>query len=254
MNKTKFEQKVCIIIPCFNEQDRLPLEEFIDYYNKSEIFFCFVNDGSTDETQTMLNKIQKEREDRILIVDQIKNQGKAEAVRTGISRSIEWQDFEFIGYWDADFSTPLEEIDHLLNNINSHIRLAMGSRVKRLGSEIIRNPARHYFGRIFATAASAILNLPVYDSQCGAKILRSDLAKKIFTTPFISKWLFDVEVLARIINEIGREESLKSIVEVPLFQWIEKKGSKIKFTDLFKVPYELLRIKKSYKLKKKQIQ
>ncbi|MFN5460298.1 MAG: glycosyltransferase, partial [Bacteroidota bacterium] len=43
-------QKVCVVIPCFNEQDRLPINDFIEFYKKNDIHFLFVNDGSTDNT------------------------------------------------------------------------------------------------------------------------------------------------------------------------------------------------------------
>ena len=144
-------QKTCIIIPCFNEQDRLPVDDFIYFFDNFPIYFCFVNDGSSDETLNLLNDIRKGREDRILIADLTRNQGKAEAVRIGILESLKWSHFDLIGYFDADLSTPLIEIVNLSKYFDENTLVVFGSRVKRLGVTINRNPLRHYLGRVFST-------------------------------------------------------------------------------------------------------
>ncbi len=111
-----------------------------------------------------------------------------------------------------------------------------------MGATIERKILRHYLGRIFATFAGVILRIGVYDTQCGAKILQRDLAKKVFKNKFISKWLFDVEIFARIIGIYGLEKTKNITIEVPLSQWIYKKGSKIKFFHFIKAPFDLSRI------------
>ena len=105
---------------------------------------------------------------------------------------------------------------------------------------------RHYLGRVFSTAASILLNLPVYDSQCGAKLIRSDLVDVLFREPFLTKWVFDVEILARLRNCVGRESVLDTVTEVPLQAWSEVGGSKLRFTHIAKVPMELVRIARYY--------
>src|SRR5712692_6647932 len=122
----------------------------------------------------------------------------------------------------------------------------MGSRVKRLGSDIERNAARHYLGRIFSTFASQVLRLPVYDSQCGAKVFRSELTGVLFGDRFITRWLFDVEMLARLRNHLGRDVLLEAAIEVPLTAWREMGGAKLRMTDLIRVPFDLLKILSHY--------
>ena len=134
-----------------------------------------------------------------------RNCGKAEAVRQGILHVTRSNRFAFVGYWDADLSTPLEDLECLTSVLNGSptCLMAMGSRVKRPGSFIDRHLWRPITGRIFATSASAISRLPVYDSQCGAKLFRRGAAAVVFRDPFVTQWLFDVEILVRLRNRLG---------------------------------------------------
>ena len=236
--------KTCIIIPCFNEEDRLPIEIFSRYIESSSVCFLFVDDGSTDKTADVLHDLEIKHPQSVQSVHLETNSGKAEAVRQGIMKALEWQPFEFVGYFDADLATPLNEIDHIRHYLqqDNNYTFAMGSRVKRLGSTIHRTALRHYLGRIFATTVSWMHDIPVYDSQCGAKLIESKLAKIIFNEPFISKWLFDFELILRTQQLKG----LDAIIEVPLRSWKEKKGSKINALQFLKVPRDLLKIKNKY--------
>lgn len=240
--------KTIIIIPCYNEENRFSRELFNDFYLKSEACFCFVNDGSKDNTLQMLKELQQGRTERIIVLDLKRNGGKAEAVRQGILQSVNWKRFDFIGYFDADFATPLSEINYLLHQFDNkaNCQVVFGSRVKLMGRNIERRILRHYLGRIFSTTASLMLKLPIYDTQCGAKIFRLQLVQQIFIQPFISSWLFDVEIFARIINLYGYEQAATVMYEAPLNQWLEIGGSNLSFKHYFIAPYELLRIKLKY--------
>lgn len=242
--------KICIVIPFYNEEKRFPVSEFNEFYNNTEdVAFCLVNDGSKDKTLDLLNGLKLGMEERIMVHNLSINSGKAEAVRQGMLKSAGWKNFEAIGYFDADFSTPLEEVFLLYDNLkkNPSYKIAFGSRVRRLGATIERTTKRHYFGRVFSTVASLILHLPVYDTQCGAKLFTKDVIKELFHAPFISRWLFDVEIFARFIKSEGIDKVKKSMIEVPLNCWEEKGESKISFFDFVKVPLELIKIKKYYK-------
>ena len=61
-------QKICIIIPCYNEEKRLAVEKYEDFYKSSSVSLCFVNDGSTDNTLGILRKLQTGKEDRYFII------------------------------------------------------------------------------------------------------------------------------------------------------------------------------------------
>lgn len=206
--------------------------------------FYFVNDGSTDSTLHLMRELEAGYPSKVEILDLPENRGKAEAVRQGILSALATDRFHYIGYLDADLATPLEEIGFLLMNFDQDVTVVIGSRIKRLGAEVNRSLLRHYFGRIFATAASVYLGMGVYDSQCGAKIFESHVAKELFSRPFVSRWLFDLELLYRLKRKAATGLSW-NIIEVPLRTWTEKGDSKIKFPDLLKVPYELYRIRKN---------
>jgi dolichyl-phosphate beta-glucosyltransferase len=180
-----------------------------------------------------------------------RNAGKAEAVRTGLLRALT-DKARFIGYWDADLATPLEAIDDLLGVLGAHPRvdIVIGARVKLLGRRIERQPHRHYLGRVFATCASLVLDLPVYDTQCGAKLFRvtPDLSR-VLAEPFISRWIFDVELLARFLrlDPTNQERARGMIYEFPLNYWQDVPGSKVRPKDYCRAIQELAAIHGKYR-------
>jgi dolichyl-phosphate beta-glucosyltransferase len=214
--------------------------------SENNIDFLFVNDGSNDNTYELLQKFQNKHLKRVLLLDMIANAGKAEAVRQGVLEVCKNKNYEFVGFWDADLATPLDEILNLLFNVNNPRKtIAIASRMKRLGATVERKTSRHLLGRVFSTFSSIILKMPVYDTQCGAKLFRTDLGI-LFEEKFITSWLFDIELLARYRNKFGINMALKDIIEVPVNAWLEKGGSKLKFTHILKVPFELFTIHKKY--------
>lgn len=242
-------KSIAIVIPCFNEEQRFLKNEFLTFYDKSTCCFCFVNDGSEDNTINVLKEIQKGREERVFIIDREENKGKAESVREGILFLHHMRSFEWIGFFDADFATPLTESDRLMETTsqNDDVLLVFGCRFKHLGANIERSYHRFFLGRIFATCVSLILRLEIYDSQCGAKLFNQKVINDIFTEPFYSKWLFDVEILFRVISEYGLERTKNIVVECPLGKWKEIKGSKLRFSDYANIPFNLLKTHMFYK-------
>jgi hypothetical protein len=72
------------------------------------------------------------------------------------------------------------------------------------------------------------------------------MVPKLFGEPFISRWIFDVEVLARLRNLIGRDSILTAVVEMPLQTWHGISGSKMRPTAMLRAPLELLAIARRY--------
>ena len=212
-----------IIVPCYNVEKRLPTDVFSDFMKKHrEIAFLFVNDGSSDKTGEVLRK---------LCLEHPNAEGMLQAL---VSKA------PFIGFWDADLATPLEELPRMLASAKDSTLYVSGCRLLRLGTRIRRNPFRHYIGRVFATAASLYLDLPVYDTQCGAKIYAADVVSAVFRKPFVSEWCFDVEILRRMTRLYGRERIIADGLEFPLSCWEDKSGSKIRLWRVMKDLFRLL--------------
>lgn len=231
--------KITIIIPFYNEEKRIEIECFHQIFNNFPQYkFLLVNDGSTDNTNTILNKF-KSKFPNLTILKLDKNVGKAEAIRAAV---LSISNADFIVYYDADLATPFSELEKLIqfSILHQNYKMVMGARIKLIGNGVKRSLTRHYFGRIFATIVSQfVLKVAVYDTQCGAKVIDFEIAKLIFSKPFLSKWLFDVELLKRLQKIHNLNEVVK---EIPLENWTEIGNSKIKVIDFFKIPFELLKI------------
>ena len=243
--------KVVIIIPCYNEADRLDTNKFIDYLSKNtHLHFIFIDDGSTDNTNLIIKQIILKFNSLASLLINETNKGKAESVRLGVIESYKMNP-DFIGFLDADLAAPIGEIDNLLKIIKKDKtkEVVFASRIQLIGSEIKRNYFRHFFGRVFATVVSNILNLPVYDTQCGAKIFSRKICDDIFYEQFISPWLFDVELFARLLNVYGMERTIQMSYEHPVSKWVDIDGSKVKSIYFLKAPFELLKIVRHYKLR-----
>jgi glycosyltransferase involved in cell wall biosynthesis len=207
----------------------------------------FVNDCSVDDTQKELRALESELGPQISVLSLPQNMGKAEAVRAGMQAALADRPL-YAGFWDADLSTPLEAISEFRSIMEERpdVVLVLGSRVRLLGRSIRRSPLRHYVGRVFATAASMALRLPVYDTQCGAKLFRAGPAvNDLFRDPFLSRWAFDVEVIARLLRSkqrLSSDERMAQFYELPLKTWEDVPGSKVRALDFPRSILDLLRI------------
>lgn len=240
--------KIFLVIPCYNEESRLDELAFREVLaTKENLFIIFVNDGSSDNTIAILKRIKELAVDRVNIIDNQENLGKAESVRLGINQAVT-DGATIVGYLDADLATSLDEALRLIEFLKvSEKQLVFGVRIRTLNNLIIRKRSRHVFGRVFATLAARMLRLTIYDTQCGAKFFKRELAEKLFREEFLSRWLFDVEIFARIIglklvvSEIAEEMCLK--------QWVDKGESRVSFFAIIAMPLEMLKIAKKYNLK-----
>lgn len=236
-------KKVLLIIPCFNEERRFKSSMFNRSYENVDIHYLFTNDGSTDDTKSTLEAFCAKNNQAHLHHLPV-NVGKANAIFEAYQNSgLNYEQFDWVGYWDADLATPLEEVPRMLQFLEFYkgkeVAAIFGSRISRLGSKIKRQMHRHYLGRIFVTIVSNVLGVKCYDSQCGAKLFTPLAAEIAFQESFISRWVFDVEILLRLKEE--------RIIEFPLFNWEDIPGSKVKiFKEIFRVCKDLIKIQKRY--------
>ncbi|PQJ80416.1 DUF6311 domain-containing protein [Polaribacter porphyrae] len=251
LNNTSY--KLCIVIPCYNEGDFFLHKRYkLFLQNYKDTLICFVNDGSSDNTDECILSLKDKFPENVSIVNHKVNSGKAQAVKTGMNYCNSNFDFEKIAYLDADLAVSLEECYSLSFFIDKEVEFVFGSRILRIGATIIRKTYRHYIGRIIATLISYILSLKVYDTQCGCKIFKKEVSEAVFIKPFISKWLFDVEIFFRILEIYGKKLALQKMLEIPLEKWIDRGDSKVQFSYFFKLWLDLLNIKKQYSKKNNQ--
>ncbi|MEO6652935.1 MAG: glycosyltransferase [Ilumatobacteraceae bacterium] len=217
---------VCIVVPCFDEAARLDAEAFRELSTQVDRVL-FVDDGSTDGTGRILAGIAESTAGRVDVLTLQINAGKAEAVRLGLRRAIELGS-DIVGYLDADLAAPTSEIVRLVEIAQREPeRVAViGSRVALLGHRVHRRPTRHYLGRLYATGASLALGVPVYDTQCGAKVFRvGGPLRDALAEPFHDRWSFDVELLGRLLA--APDGTGDDIIEVPLVSWSDMDGSSV---------------------------
>jgi FkbM family methyltransferase len=242
------ESRAVIVVPCYNESARLEPAAFVRAASELGcVRFVFVDDGSTDDTRDLLTGLCDQNPDICELVAFDVNRGKAEAVRSGILHGARSQP-EFVGYWDADLATPLEEIPHFIAVFDERpqIEIVLGARVNLLGHSVRRRLVRHYMGRVFATMVAFGLKLPVYDTQCGAKMFRcSSEVLALFEEPFLATWVFDAELLARAIDRHeshGVARVMRTTYELPLQRWSEVDGTSLKMRHLVGAARDSVRI------------
>jgi glycosyltransferase involved in cell wall biosynthesis len=246
-----------LVVPCFNEASRLNGRKFESFLGEHpDVSIVFVNDGSTDRTAEAIEVIAKQLT-RVSCLHLSRNLGKGDAVREGILLALTASP-EFVGYWDSDLALPLTAMRDIWKPLreDSRVCIAIGSRVQMMGSRIERRAYRHYLGRIFATGAALSLGIPIYDTQCGAKLFRAGPElRKVLREPFASPWAFDVELLARFCRLFAEHgiDCHDAIREVPLRQWRDVAGSKLNLWSAARMPFELLRIHRRYRRPKRTV-
>jgi dolichyl-phosphate beta-glucosyltransferase len=240
--------ELALVVPCYNEAARLDPQEFLRFAaTHPTVRLLMIDDGSGDATPEILARMCSAAPASVEALRKPSRSGKAEAVRTGILAGIERR-AALVGFLDADLATPLRAIDDFLALLRGRpaLEFILGSRVMLLGRDIRRKTTRHYLGRVFATAVSQALDLPVYDTQCGAKVLRVNVATAtLFREPFRNPWIFDVELIARYLRlpvapgEPTRRDRLYELV-VPA--WHDIPGSKLRSYDFARAAVGLAHI------------
>jgi dolichyl-phosphate beta-glucosyltransferase len=219
---------VHLVLPCFRESARLPAflaPLCLEMDRLKGVRLLAVDDGSgaeeVESVSAVIEKLRKEYSCLLPVKILPKNVGKGGAVYAGWAESggAEW-----LGFVDADGSCSAGEVARLIEMArreSSPPRALFASRVKILGRRIERQLKRHLLGRIFATMVSELLDIPVYDSQCGLKLVPAAAYQKIRPALSVNGFAFDAELLLALLHS-GSE-----VIEVPI-DWHETPGGKIK--------------------------
>lgn len=240
---TKNMNKTAVVIPCYNEEKRLPVSQIKQLLENSDVDIYFANDGSKDNTVGVIQSIVNINPERCFLLDYKTNEGKANVVFKSINQINTLNKYEFVGYFDADFSTPVQEVIRLIKEIEtSDNEFVFGARILLLNSGIKRKSYRHYIGRTILTIINQKFSLGIYDTQCGAKLFSKKMIDEAFDKPFYTSWLFDVEIFVRL----KQKQLLHLGKEVPIYNWRDVEGSKLSWKSGTKILKEIALLYKNY--------
>ena len=236
---------VALVIPFFNERDRLNLSELKELSERAaDNLDCYlVDDGSTDDyTLEIFTYIAKEKLNNIYVIKTPFNNGKSEAIRFG-ANNIDLLEYKFLGITDADFSASPTEIMRLaVIALEGENKYVFGARIRN-GTNIIETSWFRYLqGLLFNRSVTLILGQRFLDSQCGLKYFLVDTNLiEALKKPFTNRWLFDLEIILRL----SKLDTIK-VSEVILNKWVHTKGSKTSIKDIIPVFLALLSLRLRY--------
>ena len=231
-----------IIIPAYNEAERLPLTlhciaDYLKLSNHQEVEILVIDDGSTDQT-IELTRQQEEMVCRagasLKVLINPGNRGKGYSVRRGFQQAKN----EWVLFTDADLSAPIEELDKLIERVTqSASQIAIGSRaLDRSLVGVHQSKFREMSGRIFNLHMRLFTGLRIADTQCGFKLFTHHAARQIAALQRLERFGFDVEQLF-LASKLGL-----SVVEVPVI-WNNVQGSSVKWNDGLKTFADVLQVK-----------
>lgn len=202
-----------LVIPVYEEQQCLAetlnkVIAFMDAAPQGTVDAVVVDDGSPEESKVAINRLIKARTDpRISLLQYPENQGKGFAVKTGV-RAAEG---DLILMSDADLSTPLEDWCRLYAAVQAGADIACGSRAVP-GAHIGKPPplSRRLLSRVFNLLVRLAGVRGIRDTQCGFKLFKADVAKRVFEQVRIRRFAFDVEMIA-LARDMGYQ-----VVEIPV--------------------------------------
>lgn len=228
-----------LVVPSYNESGVLykNIEKALIYFfNKGYVFeIIVVDDGSLDSTRELISEMAKEHP-VIKFISNTQNMGKGFSVKNGVLAA----QGEYILFSDADFSTPIEELETLMPNFVQGYDLVIGSRAMK-DSKIILKQAwlRQSMGRIFNQLARLLGLANINDTQCGFKCFKKEAARRIFSLQRLNGFCFDVEILY-IAKKLGFK-----IKEIPV-SWSNRPDSRVAvLMDSLDMLVDLFRIRRN---------
>jgi len=240
---------VVFVVPCFNEAERWNDNYWATMVKETDATYLFVDDGSSDDTWEIVSAFTSRN--RALSIYLPRNMGKAEAVRQGwqeILRTHDSRRISALGFMDADGAFAVKDVARLLDLVNTpptdpSPEAWWSSRVALAGRNIQRNMWRHYVGRVVATYLSWGEPSIPYDTQSGLKLFEcSTDFISVIRNPFVTRWLFEMEILIRFRQLVGRP---MRVWEMPLLSWFDVAGSKVTRRESTRVARELLLLKRT---------
>lgn len=230
--------KLSVIIPSYNEEQRLPktLQE-VDAYLKQQSSYDYeiivVNDGSKDNTAGVVEAMKGEITN-LRLIDNKENHGKGWVVRQGMLEAKG----DLRVFMDADNATSIDQVEKMWPEFEQGYDVVIGSRdIKGAVIAVRQSWFRQLLGEIFNLIVQVMAGLwGIWDTQCGFKGFTREAAEAIFPRCKINRWAFDVEILA-----IAKKLGLK-IKEIPV-RWVNDAQSKVKFMGMVKMLSEVLQIR-----------
>lgn len=239
---TMDELKYGVVFPAYNEAARINLEHYSNFSKQHpDCLVIMVDDGSTDSSRQLLAKLEQETSTiKVLLLD--KNVGKAEAIRQGFNFAKDYK-LSFLGFADSDEATPFSELSRVIGHCKGLKNFFLiASRVKEKSSQIKRRKLRliaSFFFKFIVTKSTGVM---VEDPQCGCKFMSIEIANDLFDRPFISRWLFDVELLFRFKKlKINKDENY-NVENIRLKEWTDIPNGKLKLKDFLIAPFGLISI------------
>ena len=230
-----------IVIPAYNEENRIgkTIDKILHYINNQKYPYeiIIIDDGSIDETVSVVMKSMEHNEHIKLLNNKI-NKGKGYCIKKGILEA----NGKYVLFTDADLSTPVEEVEKLLSQLEKGYDIAIGSRSLAGSDIILRQPLyRELMGKVFNRFVRLLAVKEFVDTQCGFKLFRRDAARTIFKEQRLNGFAFDVEILY-----LARKNGFK-IKEVPI-KWINSPDSKVSpVSSSIGMFFDLLKIKKLHR-------
>lgn len=237
-----------VVVPCFNEEYRLDPHAFREFGPPGHrIRFLFVDDGSTDGTARILEGMCDAAPQRFLLMRLARNAGKGEAVRHGILDALR-RDPDYVGFLDADLAIPLETLPAFCEVMDARpeIDMVFGVRLRLPGHIIEERPLRRHLRGGYNALVSVLFGICLRDIQCGAKLFRvTDTLGELFCEPFLARWVFDVEIVARFIRQCkgtSLPPAESAIFEYALPVCRNLPGSKVRLRDFLVALADVLRV------------